>query len=88
VLAAHPHGHSGDRASGLESFNEGSYPETRQSLTASFIGPPEPVELVRWDVRPFPAQRREHLIQDLVSPLSLDQAGLANADQQVPQRVE
>lgn len=40
----------------------------------------------RVEVGPIPVEVGEHFIEDLVSPLGLDQPGLRDADQQVPQR--
>jgi len=48
---------------------------------------PEAIKPVRRDVGPVPAQRPEHLVEDLVGPPGLHQAGLADADQQVAQRI-
>jgi hypothetical protein len=44
-------------------------------------------QAVRWDVWPVPGQGPEHLVEDLISPLGLDQASLADADQQVAKRI-
>jgi len=68
----------------LKSFNEGLVPGDQAVPDRSVHRLPEAIELVRRDVRPVPAQGPEHLVEDLVGPLGLHQAGLADTDQQVP----
>lgn len=68
----------------LESLDEGFVPGDQAVPDGSVYQLPKAIELFRGDVRPVPAQGPEHLVEDLIGPLGLHQAGLADADQQVP----
>jgi hypothetical protein len=68
----------------------GSYPRTRQSRAAVSISSRGAFERLSAEVGPVAGEVVEDLVEDLVGPFGLDEAGLGDADEQVAQgaRVE
>jgi len=63
----------------LESFDEGFVSGDEAVPDRLVHQLPKAVKLVRQDVGPVPAQRPEHLLEDLVSPPGLHQSSLRDS---------